>query len=102
MKRPDLVLHALVAVAWISLALAIALKVALLGNEQAALAKQRGADFKARTDLAYKQERLRAVLDQAASPTALEDSARRIELPLAPPEPTAARDRAAAAPLAVR
>lgn len=87
--RIDLVVHGLIAIAWISAALGISLKVALLGNEAATLAKQRGADFKTRTELAFKEDRLRAIIDQATSPSALEQAVRQLDLPLQPPVITA-------------
>jgi hypothetical protein len=85
MKRLDLKVHGLIAIAWVSLALGISLKLALLGNEKATLAKQRGSDLQTRTELSYKQERLRAIFDHSASPPALEQVARQIDLPLQPP-----------------
>ncbi len=87
--RLDYIVHGLIALAWISIALGISLKVALLGNESAGLAKQRGADFKIRTELAFKQDRLRAILDQATSPSSLEQAVRQLDLPIQPPVMTA-------------
>ncbi len=80
MSRPTLIVHALLAVIWIPLAVVLGLKIALLGNEKATLAKLRGADFKARTDLAFAQERMRSQLDYVASPPALEAAVKRLEL----------------------
>jgi hypothetical protein len=87
--------HGLIAIAWVSLALGISIKVALLGNLEAALAKQRGADFKTRSELAFTADRLRAILEQAASPVALELSLRQLGLPLQAPVITAASSRPA-------
>ena len=72
MKRPDLIVHGLVALAWLSCCFAIAIKIALLGNEEAAAGKQRGADFKTRTELTYEQERLRADFDRQACVPAID------------------------------
>jgi hypothetical protein len=87
--------HGVIAIAWVSLALGISIKVALLGNVEATLAKQRGADFKTRSDLAFTADRLRAILDQAASPVALELALRQLDLPLQPPVITAGNPRPA-------
>jgi hypothetical protein len=88
-KRPDVMIHGIIALAWVSCALGISLKVALLGNEAAAAGKQRGADFKVRSELAYKQERLRAVYEQEASVPAVEQLVQTLGLPLVrPSEPS--------------
>lgn len=93
MKRPDLYVHGVVALAWVSCCLGIGIKIALLGNEAAAAGKQRGADFKARTELVYQQDRLRAVFDQEACVPALDQLVRTLDLPLHPPVVTAAVNR---------
>lgn len=93
MKRPWLVVHGLIALAWVSCCFAIAIKIALLGNEAAAAGKQRGADFKTRTELTYEQERLRAVFDQQACVPAIDQLVRTLDLPLQPPVVTAAVNR---------
>jgi len=94
--RIHLTAHGLVAIAWVSLALGISIKIALLGNLEATLAKQRGADFKTRSELAFTADRLRAILEQAASPVALELALRQLALPLLPPVITAVNPRPAA------
>ena len=93
--RIHLIAHGLIAIAWVSLALGISIKVALLGNVEATLAKQRGADFKTRSELAFTADRLRAILEQAASPAALELALRQLNLPLQPPVITAGTVRPA-------
>ena len=82
--------HALLAGAWMTMALVIAIKTALLGNEQAVLQKQRGADLKARTELHYQNDRLRAAVDWQTSPPVLAETVRRLQLPLARPGETPA------------
>lgn len=76
--------HAAFFSAWLAVALVIAVKTALLGNEESGLAKQRGADIKQRTDLHYQHERLRAAVDWQTSPPVLAETVRRLELPLYP------------------
>jgi hypothetical protein len=93
MTRPDLIFHGVIALAWVSCCFAIAIKIALLGNEAAAAGKQRGADFKARTELTYHQDRLRAVFDQEACVPAIDQLVRTLDLPLQPPVVTAAVNR---------
>ena len=87
--RIDLLVHGVVALVWVSLLLGIALKIALLGNEAGAAAKQRGADFKTRNDLVFRQDRLRAVIEQETCAPALEPLIRKLDLPLQPPLVTA-------------
>jgi hypothetical protein len=89
MKRVDLFIHGVIALAWVGLTLGISLKIALLGNESAAIAKQRGADFKTRTELMYKQERLRVTFEKESSVPALEQLVRTLNLPIQPPVMTA-------------
>jgi hypothetical protein len=93
MKRPYLILQGVIALAWVSCSLGISLKIALLGNEAANLAKQRGADFKIRTELVYKQERIRASYDQEACVPALEQLVRVLNIPIQPPVVTASVNR---------
>lgn len=93
MKRLDLIVHGLIALAWVSCCLGISIKIALLGNEAATAGKQRGADFKARTELVYKQDRVRADLDRQACVPAIDQLVRTLELPLQPPVITAAVNR---------
>lgn len=73
-------LHIALAACWITIALAIAVATALLGNEEAVLGKQRGADLKARNELVYTRDRLRAAIDWQASPPVLRETMRRIGL----------------------
>jgi hypothetical protein len=89
MKRVDYIIHGTIALAWVGLALGISLKIAVIGNESAAIAKQRGADFKTRTDLIYKQERLRVTFEKEACVPALEQLVRTLNLPIQPPVMTA-------------
>lgn len=76
--------HAVFFSAWLAIALVVAIKTALLGNEQSVLAKQRGADLKLRTDQHYQHERLRAAVDWQTSPPVLAETVRRLGLPLYP------------------
>lgn len=78
-------IHVGMAVLWMTIALAICIKTAILGNEQAALARQRGADLKERTNLAYQNERLRSAITWASSPPVLAEAVRKLDLPLRPP-----------------
>ena len=94
MKRPDLYLHGVIALAWVSCCLGIGIKIALLGNEAAAAGKQRGADFKARSELVYQQDRLRAVFEQEACGPAINQLVLSLELPVKEPRFTAAVNRA--------
>lgn len=87
--RIDLLVHGVVALVWLSLLLGISLKIALLGNEAAAAGKQRGADFKVRAELVFRQDRLRAVIDQETCEPALEPVIRKLELPIQKPLVTA-------------
>jgi len=77
-------LHIVLILGWMSLALVIAMKTALLGNEQAALGKQRGADAKRRTELANQKDRLHAELDWRSSAPSLAEALKRLDLPLQP------------------
>jgi hypothetical protein len=85
MKRPDLIVHGFIALAWVSCCLGIGIKIALLGNEAASAGKQRGADFKTRTELVYQQDRLRAVFEQEACEPAIRQLVRTLDLPLTSP-----------------
>jgi hypothetical protein len=89
MKRLDLTAHGLIALVWVSCALGISLKVALLGNEAATAAHSRGVDFKTRSELAFKQDRLRTIFEQASCAPAISQIVRTIDLPLQPPVITA-------------
>jgi hypothetical protein len=93
MKRPDLIVHGCIALAWVTCCFAIAIKIALIGNEAAAAGKQRGTDFKARTELSYQQDRLRAVFDQEACAPAIDQLIRTLDLPLQDRVVTAAVNR---------
>jgi hypothetical protein len=79
-------IHAVLACLWIPLALVLAMKVALLGSEEVALKKARGADLKSRTDMAYRLDRLKGQLDYEASVPAIESAVRTLQLPLSPPK----------------
>ncbi|MBA2480372.1 MAG: hypothetical protein H0V44_06900 [Planctomycetes bacterium] len=91
MNRMELIIHIVVAAIWISLAVVLGLKIALLGNEQSALNRQRGIDRKARIELAFQRERVQSQLTFEASPPALEEAVRRLQLPLQPPQRLAER-----------
>lgn len=73
-------IHAAIAACWLTMALAIAVVTALLGNEESVLAKQRGTDLKHRTELGYQYDRLRAAVDWQASPPVLKETMRRVGL----------------------
>jgi hypothetical protein len=85
MTKTELVVHALIAAAWVGLAVVLGLKIALLGSEQAALDHGRGQDCKAQYDLGFQQERLKSQLAFEASPPSLEEAVRRLQLPLQSP-----------------
>jgi hypothetical protein len=91
MSRTELIVHALIASVWVSLAVVLGLKIALLGSEEAALNRCLGLDSKARFELGYQQEKLTAQLRFEASPPALEEAVRRLQLPLQPPVKMASR-----------
>jgi len=93
MKRPYLALHGVIALGWVSCCLGISLKIALLGNEAATVAKQRGTDFKIRSELVYTQERLRVTYDKEACIPALEQLVRTLNIAIQPPIVTAAVNR---------
>ena len=88
-------LHILFAACWMALALAIGIKTALVGNEEAALAKQRGGDLKAHYELVSQNSRLRAYIDWQTSAPVLAEAVRRLELPLAPSSSAMADDGSA-------
>ncbi len=90
--------HAVFLVLWIGLALSVAIHTALLGNEQAGLAKQRGGDRAKRMELVYQTDRLRAQLDWHASPPVLAEQVRRLGLAIQPPTSFAAVQRPGAMP----
>ncbi len=85
MSKIELVIHALIAAAWVGLAVVLGLKIALLGNEQAALDHGRGQDCKAQYDLSFQQDRLKSQLAFEASPPSLEEAVRRLQLPIQAP-----------------
>jgi hypothetical protein len=93
MKRPYLVMHGFIALAWVSCCLGISLKIALLGNEAATIAKQRGTDFNIRKEMIYTQERIRVTYEQEACIPALEQLVRTLNIPIQPPVVTAAVNR---------
>ena len=93
MKRPDLILHGLIAMVWISCVLGIGIKIALLGNQGATAGKQRGADFNARREMVYQQDRQRADFEREACAPAIDELVRKLELPLQPRVVTAAMNR---------
>jgi hypothetical protein len=84
-------LHIGILVIWVSLALVLGLKVALLGSEEIALKKARGADLKARNDLIYQRDRAQSQLEYEASAPALDAAVRALGLPLSAPLKTAQR-----------
>ncbi len=88
MNRTEILIHIIVASIWVSLAVVLGLKIALLGSEESSLNRQRGLDRKAQLELTYQSDRLRSQLAFEASPPALEEAVRRLQLPLHPPEPT--------------
>ncbi len=73
-------LHAAIAACWITIALAIAITTALIGNQETVVAKQRGADLTRRSALSYQADRLRAAVDWQTSPPVLRETMRRIGL----------------------
>lgn len=89
--NPLIKAHIAIGSVWVVLALILALKVALLGNEEISLKKARGADLKSRTDMAYQVDRSKSQLDYEASGPALDDAIRALGLPLAPPTKVASR-----------
>ena len=84
--------HVAIAIVWIGLALVLALKIALLGNEEIALKKARGADLKNRIALAHEVDQRKRQLDYEASAPALDEAIRGLGLPLQPPLRTASRE----------
>lgn len=77
--------HAVIFAVWFLLALAIAIQVALLGNEESILARGRGSDLKARTDIAFQVDRLKSQLEVESSAPSLDEAIRRLGMPLQPP-----------------
>lgn len=73
-------LHIAFAACWLTIAIAIAVSTALLGNEETVLAKRRGTDLKARNELVYTRDRVRAAVDWQASPPVLRETMRRVGL----------------------
>lgn len=84
MNKSTIAVHAAIAVVWLSLALGICLRIALLGTEETSLARLSGNGVKIRADLTCKRDRLHATLDRQTSPTALEEAARMLNPPLSP------------------
>jgi len=84
-------LHIVIAAVWITLALFLGIKIAILGNEESALARARGADLKARTDLDYEIDRLKGQLEYESSAATIDGELRKLGLPLQPPVKVAAR-----------
>lgn len=77
-------IHLAIFAIWGGLALVIGIKVALLGSEETMLAKARGSDLKARTDMAFQVDRLKSQLEVESSAPALDEAIRRLGLPLQP------------------
>ena len=92
MSNPSVNVHIAFACVWIPLALILGLKVALLGNEEIALKKGRGADLKNRISLAHEVDQRKRQLDYEASAPALDEAIRGLGLPLQPPVKTASRE----------
>ena len=86
----DSTLHIVIALGWLGVAVWLGIGTALLGNEQTVLAKQRGRDLRARTELAYQVQALRDAIDHASSTPELTKAIRKLGLPLQPP-PAVAR-----------
>lgn len=84
-------LHIAIACVWIPLALFLGIKIALLGNEESALARARGADLKDRTDMNYEIDRLKGQLEYESSAATIDGAVRKLGLPLQPPVKIAAR-----------
>jgi hypothetical protein len=84
MRIKTIHIHVVVAVLWLGVAMAIAISTALLGNEQIALARQRGADLKARNELSTQNDRYRVAIDSRTSPPVLTETVRRLGLGLKP------------------
>ncbi len=82
-------LHVVIALAWLGVAVWLGIGTSLLGHDQAALERQRGADLTTRTDLAYQNDRLRAAIDWATSAPVLGQAIRRLGLPLQAPQTVA-------------
>ncbi len=91
MSRTEIIIHSAVAAVWVTLAVVLGLKIALLGNTEAALNRSAGADRKERMELDVQHDRLRAQLAYEASPPALADAVRQLGLPLKPPDHLAQR-----------
>jgi hypothetical protein len=85
MSNPALKTHLIIGGLWLALAFALMIKITMLGNEEQGLAKSRGNDLKARTDMAFQVDRLRSQLDVEASAPALDQAIRNLGMPLQPP-----------------
>lgn len=75
-------IHIIIAAVWVPLAIILAMRLAILGNSELALAKSRGADNKARIDLGQELDQLKGQLEYEASEPALRDAIQRLGLPL--------------------
>jgi len=91
MSRTELVTHAVIAALWVSLAVVLGLKIALLGSEEASLDRNRGQERRTQFELGFQQDKMRSQLAFEASPPALEEAVRRLQLPLQPPLKMASR-----------
>ena len=83
--------HIWIAAIWIPLVLFLGIVIAVQGNTEAALARARGADLKARTDLSYEIDRLQGQLGYESSAATIDVAVRRLNLNLQPPVKVAAR-----------
>ncbi len=75
-------IHIIIAAVWVPLAILLAMRLAILGNSELALAKSRGADNKTRIDLGQELDQLKGQLEYEASEPALRDAIQRLGLPL--------------------
>ncbi|MFM2090951.1 MAG: hypothetical protein RLZZ127_1440 [Planctomycetota bacterium] len=82
-RRTMIVVHAAVALAWIGLTLAGAMRIALHGTREDRLGKESAADQAEARLLRDEQRRLRDQLEWDASPVALGEAVRALNLPLA-------------------
>ena len=82
--RSWLPIHLLIVGVWFIASFVLLVHITMLGNEEQLLAKSRGLDLKARTDMAFQVDRLRSQLDVEASAPALDTAIRTIGLQLQP------------------
>lgn len=82
MKRFVVICHILIAAAWISLTLVGAMRIALHGAKEQQLGKQAAADRDETRLLRNEQQRLRDQLEWDASPIALGEAVKTLNLPL--------------------